>query len=453
MTGLSLYAADGHYDGAIFMSSHNSKIKAARVSRDALSDYESALNKPGIYLLLINDDTVYVGQSGLDNIFRRIKNVHTGNIDASWHTVVAFTFDDPVSSNMLLFLENGMCEYVHKNYPHCATSQPAKDKCNKQYRNVHYNLSIMDKQNCEKLLGEMKDYIACFPKGIFPASSPTSSSSGSGGSGTSFSHCGAGGSGTSGGASGQGGDQGGNQGNNEYHTAARSSKAEGRLLSNGHFILSAGCFITPLDPTPTCPASALARLEAEKDKLDGNKVIADIEFKSPSGAACFVLKASANGNDVWKTADGVKMGDLNSTSSGGSISTSGSGNLSNAGGSDGGDDGNANGNDDEIPIEIGALGPLYCTGRGANAVAYMYPDGTFILKAGSHITAEGPTEACPSGALKRLDAEKDNLRGTEVLVDLKFSSASAAGNFVVKSSANGNDVWKNAFGDKLGSLR
>lgn len=169
MTGLSLYAADGNYDGPLMLSAMNSSIKVVRVSKAKISDYESVLNKPGVYFLLIDEGTIYVGQSGLDSVFRRSKNVHTGNIDSSWHTLVGFTFDEPaMSSNMLLFLENGMCEYVHKNFPCCATSQPAKDKCTKQYRNKHYNLDIQGIHKCEKFLGEMKAYIDCFPKGLFP---------------------------------------------------------------------------------------------------------------------------------------------------------------------------------------------------------------------------------------------------------------------------------------------
>lgn len=36
----------------------------------------------------------------------------------------------------------------------------------------------------------------------------------------------------------------------------------------------------------------------------------DMEFNSPSAAAKFVLKSSVNGNDLWLTEDGIKLGDL-----------------------------------------------------------------------------------------------------------------------------------------------
>ena len=204
----------------------------------------------------------------------------------------------------------------------------------------------------------------------------------------------------------------------------RDSDAQGYVMANGHFILMAGGDISPLEPTATCPSSTLNKLEAEKDKLDGTKILKDIEFKSSSGAACFVLKASANGNDVWKTADGVRLGDI--------------------------------GKPGIIPKKkklTSSIGPLYCTGGGASAIGYLRHDGVFVLQAGSLITAEEPTKACPSGALKRLTAEAENLRENEVLADLEFGSASAAGNFVLKSSANGNDVWATEDGVKLGELK
>lgn len=75
------------------------------------------------------------------------------------------------------------------------------------------------------------------------------------------------------------------------------------------------------------------------------------------------------------------------------------------------------------------------------------------LRNGSSITADEPTKACPGGALKRLAVEIKNMWDNEVLIDLEFSSASAAGNFVIKSSANGNVVWVNQDKICLGDLK
>ena len=78
---------------------------------EELELYENSLSLPGVYMLLIGNDTVYVGQSGLDAIGNRIVNTHSGTIDSSWHTVIGFCcVDKTIGNNELLFLENALCE-------------------------------------------------------------------------------------------------------------------------------------------------------------------------------------------------------------------------------------------------------------------------------------------------------------------------------------------------------
>jgi len=104
MNRLSIYLADGTFDGPITMTSPASSFTAIRVRREDMDQYVEDLNKPGIYFLLIGDDTVYVGQSGLDTIGKRVVNTHSGTIDSSWHTLVAFACKETtISSNELLY--------------------------------------------------------------------------------------------------------------------------------------------------------------------------------------------------------------------------------------------------------------------------------------------------------------------------------------------------------------
>ena len=128
-----------------------------------------ALNEPGIYLLLVDSGSVYVGQSGLDTVGKRIVNTHACSIDSLWHTVVGFVAKTKtISSNELLYIENAMCEYVHANYPKCLTSSPSKANCNAAYRKTHYKLNIGQIQSCDQYVEDIQYYISCFPKGIFP---------------------------------------------------------------------------------------------------------------------------------------------------------------------------------------------------------------------------------------------------------------------------------------------
>ena len=170
MRGIKIYLADGTYDGAITMESTASKFTAARIPKSEVSQYSLDLEEPGIYFLLIGSDSVYVGQSGLDTVRKRILNTHSGSIDSSWHTVVGFmATDKTISSNELLFIENAMCEYAHQTYGTCLTTTPSKANCNAAYRKGHYHLSSGQIHSCNQYIEDIKFYINCFPNTVFPA--------------------------------------------------------------------------------------------------------------------------------------------------------------------------------------------------------------------------------------------------------------------------------------------
>lgn len=168
MNRLSIYLADGTFDGPITMSSPASSFTAIRVKRDDMDLYVEDLNKPGIYFLLIGNDTVYVGQSGLDTIGKRALNTHSGSIDSTWHTLVAFACKETtISSNELLFIENALCEYAHAHYPKCATTTPTKANCNAVYRNSHYHLGSSSIHTCNAYIKDILFYINHFGKSMF----------------------------------------------------------------------------------------------------------------------------------------------------------------------------------------------------------------------------------------------------------------------------------------------
>ena len=81
MHGLKIYLADGNFKGTVTMSSDSSKFTAVRVSRKAMHDFDTELDGTGIYFLLVGTDAVYVGQTGLDTLQKRILNKHSADID------------------------------------------------------------------------------------------------------------------------------------------------------------------------------------------------------------------------------------------------------------------------------------------------------------------------------------------------------------------------------------
>lgn len=288
MDKLNIYLADGTYDGPIIMSSTASKILAVRVKKEDAAMYSNELDNPGIYLLLIGDDSVYVGQSGLDTIRSRVMNTHSGNIDSSWHTVLAFSHTDKnISSNELLFMENAMCEFIHNSVFHCATTTPAKAKCNQQYRLQHYHLNSVQIHACAQYVKDIQYYISCFVPSIFGSSTPAASEAAPTPSiETALFY---------------------------YRNPKRNidGKAEiGIHLGNTgkrKTTIKAGSHISAEVSNKFSQSESVKALR-EKLTVEGTivngTIMKDISFTSQSTAAQFLIGTSADGNTVWRTVDG-----------------------------------------------------------------------------------------------------------------------------------------------------
>lgn len=83
-------------------------------------------------------------------------------------------------------------------------------------------------------------------------------------------------------------------------------KAQGRQTSEG-FVVLAGSTISPIESN--VPPGISAR--RSRAQVDENHVLTeDMLFKSPSGAADFVIGNSANGWTSWKTEDGKTLREL-----------------------------------------------------------------------------------------------------------------------------------------------
>lgn len=84
--------------------------------------------------------------------------------------------------------------------------------------------------------------------------------------------------------------------------------ALGQLTAEG-FVVRKGSVIASVT-TNSCPLSTIRKKEEYRDKIKNNVLQEDILFSSPSGAACFVTGASANGYSEWKNAEGVALKEL-----------------------------------------------------------------------------------------------------------------------------------------------
>jgi hypothetical protein len=94
-----------------------------------------------------------------------------------------------------------------------------------------------------------------------------------------------------------------------FHTVRKGINAKGLLTDKGMIVL-AGSMIRK-DLAPSCPDSVKNMLKENENNIDSNNILLkDLFFRTPSGAASFVLGSSASGNDEWKTEDGKSLKDL-----------------------------------------------------------------------------------------------------------------------------------------------
>lgn len=93
----------------------------------------------------------------------------------------------------------------------------------------------------------------------------------------------------------------------------KKSGANARAVQTADgFIVLSGSIIRK-DTVPSCPDSALNAREKHKEIIDEHMtLLKDVPFKTPSGAADFVLGRSANGNIEWATEQGVTFGKFES---------------------------------------------------------------------------------------------------------------------------------------------
>ena len=278
------------------MSSDSSKFTAVRVSRKAMHDFDTELDGTGIYFLLVGTDAVYVGQTGLDTLQKRILNKHSADIDKSWHTVLAFKFADfTITTNELLFIENAMCEYVHAHYPKCLTTTPAKENCNSKYRKDHYHLGAAQIHTCENYIKDIEHYISMFPGSIFNGleqTKPPINMLGLQSQKALFQFL---------------------NSKQDVKAIAEIEIQTGNTKSRETKV-KAGAKISQ-DVSPNFASSDSVkqkRMELEKSGEIVDRVLqVDIVFKSQSGALAFLNGTSLSGNKCWKTVDGnIPLEDL-----------------------------------------------------------------------------------------------------------------------------------------------
>ena len=403
---LSLYLMDGTYEGCIRYEYDGYNLVAYKIPRDDFSriknDPESGiLSNSSIYLLFgkrDNQPTVYVGQAAArkngNAALQRIPEPHG---DKDWaDAVILTTNDDHLDRSALCYLENLFYRMIKEagSYIITNSAEPSSDNSIKQ-KDIRILAKYVEHAT---ILVQVMGFNA-FKKKVETSKLekptkriiPDTIDT-----------------------------------ETIYYCKQRGANASGHRTENDGFIVLKGSIISSMQPTSSCTKTTKANRQDNISKIDGHTLTEDIVFASPSAASNFVMFANTSGNREWMTADKIRLGDARDSFDTVSV---------------------------RMPKKAAGVMQLFCTDRGANAVGCPTEDGKFIVKKGSMLTTLGPTNSCPDSAKKAYNDAKDIIRGNQLIEDVIFNSASAASNFVLLASTNGNDRWHTEDGVIYGKLK
>lgn len=163
MENVTIELTNGTFEGNVHIKS-TSNFSAWRVPRSSFADHKELIEKNGVYIFLMDQNKIYIGESG--DIFERNQgnSGHRDDLDTRWHTLIAFPCSDNVQDNQLRFIENALCEHFYAfscNGERCLTNKsPAQSSCNDNHRRKNYRLSPVQINNCYQYVKDILDYIS-----------------------------------------------------------------------------------------------------------------------------------------------------------------------------------------------------------------------------------------------------------------------------------------------------
>ena len=400
---LSLYIMDGTYEGCLNLKFDGFYLVAYKIPREDFSKLkngpkEEDLTNSSIYLLFGNKDgnpTVYVGQaSARKNGNAALQRIPEPHSTQDWDTAIILTTkkDDEFGRSELCYLENlfykmakeaGSFAVVNNVEPPTDKSIKEKEKrrLGKYVDHVQFIVKLLGYNVFEKVVTSTK---AVPKEKIIPASIDVTT---------------------------------------QFYCKTRGAEAIGRRTEDDGFIVLKGSILSTLPPTNSCPEATLKRREDNKDIIRNGVTLKDISFSSPSAASSFVILSNTNGNNEWRTKDGIKLTSFRNAKE--TIESK------------------------KIVASKPTNTEFYCTDRGASAIGYQTDDG-FVVKKDSLLTLMAPTASCPESAKKALEGAKAIIKDNRLTEDIAFKSASAASNFVLQATTNGRKIWHTKDGISLG---
>lgn len=274
-----------NWNGVIYQIDRNDVQKCEKDKKHKISEY---LKQNGIYFLLgeSNDDnsskTFYVGQAEVRNngtgLSQRIKE-HFRDEEAYWNKVLAITTtDNSLSSMSLHYMENEFYNLAKnsKRYEVVNDVEPNKGNLTEENKCI-LNDFIDDVKNILENIG----YNMFIPIASAPVSKKKTKTD-----------------------------------NPMLFFRTGNALAKGMEINGGFLLLKdSECLRNPVDSVMSHTKAKRYeyedKIEYEDEKAEKGVLKENIEFGSPSGAACFVSYRNVNGLDVWKDKNGKSLKALN----------------------------------------------------------------------------------------------------------------------------------------------
>ena len=255
---------DGSMDGIVLASRKGSNTRVIRIPRDHLADAVGEIQQCniGVYFLfyereLLGVETLYIGESS--NLYNRLLN-HAKNKE-DWITAVAFCSTD-LNKSILHFAEHALCQTITNNGHAVKTKQT----------NQNIKISAGDALFAEEFMDEIGLFLGTFGYNALRTVEKKGEA---------------------------------------FFCKAKDADATGFKSNEGFTVQKGSRIASTVAPAFTTSNYAIIRDALEQDGIIRDGVFQrNYGFSSPSAAASVVLGNSSNGRDLWKTSNGVKLGDL-----------------------------------------------------------------------------------------------------------------------------------------------
>lgn len=283
---INLFLMDGEPSGRIKCTLANWTGVAYKIPRTALDlcKERDDLKQSGVYFLFGTSDQtgnniVYIGQAGARKngeglLYRLLEHKRNPDKDYWTEAIVFTTSNNSFGPTEISYLENRFCglALAAKRYDVKNGNDP-----------THGNITEEKESELEEFIDYARIVMGTMGHKVFEplvTAKPTTAS--------------------------------------DEHTAVEEPmlyfnrtnlNATGRRTSEG-FVVFKGSTIVP-NLQKSCPENVVKLREKYKAKIDSNHfLIEDILFTSPSAAAAFVGGSSSSGNELWKTAEGITLKNL-----------------------------------------------------------------------------------------------------------------------------------------------